>query len=273
MSYAGIIAGFLLLTLSVTSTSAQTAPESAAVVESGGYKLFIKVQHGTKPGLPTIVLESGGGFDSAQWSELQPALAAATGATVVSYDRPGFGKSTLPSKPYDIAEESRAFHSALENLGLAKSVLLIGHSYGGFLLQLYASAWPTTVQGLLFLDPNTPSFMLAAGAELAPKPMANPVNPRDRAFARIDSAGNMPFATVYQAQLPFDVPIIVVSAETPPFKTPRVIRAFQLSHELLAASVEDGKVIKADKSNHLIPRQRPDIVISSVQELLSKARK
>jgi hypothetical protein len=72
--------------------------------------------------------------------------------------------------------------------------------------------------------------------------------------------------------LPLDIPVVGVSAETPPVRDPRQIQVFALSHQLLAASVKDGKRIVAERSNHMIPVQRPDIVIEQVEALLAKAR-
>ncbi len=239
-------------------------------VEAQGYVLNIKIERGSKADLPVILLEAGGGWDSTQWTALQPRLAAETGATVVSYDRPGYGKSPLPTVPYDIVAETEAFHAALVQLGFAEKVLPVGHSYGGFLIQLYANRWPKSVKGLLFLDPNNPSAMLAMGDDANQKPVINPVTQRDRANARVDAAGRAPFAAVYAAPLPQKVPVIVVSAEKPPFPKPRQIEIFKLSHELLAASVEDGKRVVAEGSNHMVPAQRPDLVIAYVQELLAK---
>ena len=211
-------------------------------------------------------------MDSTQWSELQPRLAAETGATVVSYDRPGYGKSPLPAKVYDIVDEVEAFHDALLQLELAGNVLPVGHSYGGFLIQLYANLWPSTVHGLLFLDPNTPSVMLGLGFDTGQPPITNPVTALELANVRIDSSGNAPFAAVYNASLPSEIPLIVLSAEIPIFSQPRQIQVVRLSHELLAASVEDGKRVIAERSNHMIPAQRPDLVVDSVQELLAKVR-
>lgn len=72
------------------------------LVDVGGYRLNFRVIPGRAP---TIVLESGGGADSSQWSSLQPELARVTGLAVVSYDRAGFGDSDLPSRPYNGFEE------------------------------------------------------------------------------------------------------------------------------------------------------------------------
>jgi pimeloyl-ACP methyl ester carboxylesterase len=262
----------LAIVISSLSASAQTLePTEEKLIQVGYYAINMKIQRGTQDGLPTIVLESGGGISSNQWTELQPRLALETGATVVSYDRPGYGKSPLPEKPYDIVDEVNALHEVLEMLELDEKVLLVGHSYGGLLIQLFANRWPGTMQGLLFLDPNNPSAMLAMGSEALPERMSEPKTPRDLANDRIDAAGWAPFAAVYNAPLPLEVPIIVVSAETPPFSDHRQVEIFKLSHGLLAHSVYDGKHVIAEASNHMVPNQRPDLVIESVRELLNKA--
>lgn len=250
---------------------AQPGPIEERLLEAHGYVLNMKILRG-KPDAPTIVLESGGGLDSRQWTKLQPQLAAETGASVVAYDRPGYGKSPLPTKPYDIADESQAFHEALTQLKLADHVLLVGHSYGGLLIQLYASRWPDTVKGLLFLDPNNPTAMLAMGSDMDDHPLPKPTTPNQRANNRIDEAGRAKYAAVYAALLPLNLPVVVVSSETPPFHDPRQNAVFGLSHQLLAASVTDGKHLVAEHSNHMIPDQRPDIVIAQTKALLAKSR-
>jgi pimeloyl-ACP methyl ester carboxylesterase len=261
----------LAATAAPLAALAQPAPIEERLVEADGYLLNVKILRG-EPDAPTIVLESGGGFDSRQWAKLQPQLAAETGASVVAYDRPGYGKSPLPTKPYDIADESRAFHDALVQLKLADHVLLVGHSYGGLLIQLYAGRWPDTVKGMLFLDPVSPAAMLAMGSAVDDRPLPNPTTPNQRANNRLDEAGRAKFAPVYAAVLPLSIPVVVVSAETPPFRDPRQIAVFGLSHQLLAASVSDGKRVIAEHSNHMIPDQRPDIVIEQTKALLAKSR-
>ena len=64
--------------------------------------------------------------------------------------------------------------------------------------------------------------------------------------------------------------MIVVSAEQAPFPEERQNEAFRLTHELLAASVLDGRTVLAEDSNHLIPTQRPDIVVESVRDILAR---
>ena len=97
-----------------------------------------------------------------------------------------------------------------------------------------------------------------------------PRNARERAFARIDAAIWDTLTTVYRSPIPQDIPLIVVSAEQAPFPEERQNEAFRLTHELLAASVLDGRTVLAEDSNHLIPTQRPDIVVESVRDILAR---
>lgn len=68
------------------------------------------------------------------WRDFPKVLAAATGRTVIAYDRLGFGKSsirTAPATPEFIDDEARAYFPAIvKSLGLSQYVLF-GHSVGG----------------------------------------------------------------------------------------------------------------------------------------------
>jgi pimeloyl-ACP methyl ester carboxylesterase len=221
--------------------------------------------------VPTIVLESGGGFDAGQWEVLQPKLADELNAIVVAYDRPGFGSSDLPSTPYDIRKEVDNLHAALVELELARQVVIVAHSYGALLAQLYASSRPETVVGLVFLDPNSPATMIALhDIQTRPFKGGPPQTQRERAFARIDAAIWETLTTVYRSPLPQDVPLTVVSAEQGFFPEERQNEAFRLTHQLLAVSVSDGRRVVATGSNHMIPAQRPDIVIDSVRDIFDR---
>ena len=263
----GIVA---VLGLAADVTAADVR-EGAQLVHAGGYTFNIVVTKGD-PSLPTIIFESGGGADSRQWEQFQPRISAETHAPVISYDRPGFGNSPLPDRPYDIVAEADAFREVVTSLGLAEHVILVGSSYGGFLIQLWASRAPATVVGLLFLDPNSPAAVAAMGADLNPGVNPNPTTPQQIAHARIERAGSARFVASYANPLPLDVPVIVISAGRPLFQDSRLARVMTLSHELLAASSHNGKRIVADGAGHNIVADRPDIVAACVKELMTARR-
>ncbi|MEO8598298.1 MAG: alpha/beta hydrolase [bacterium] len=68
------------------------------------------------------------------WRDFPEALAAATGRSVIAYDRLGFGKSSIrtdPAVPEFVDDEARTYFPAIvKSLGLSQYVLF-GHSVGG----------------------------------------------------------------------------------------------------------------------------------------------
>ena len=122
------------------------------LVLTGQYHLNFKVIKGSDL---VILLESGGGMDSNEWTKLAPKLAEQTGATIVSYDRAGFGKSDLPDNKHDMKEETGWLWQGLQKLELNTNLILVGHSFGGWMIRLFASEHPEVVRGLVFVDPFT----------------------------------------------------------------------------------------------------------------------
>ena len=263
---------WVVAALLVTLTCSAQSPRDE-FIDIDGNRLHLVIQ---RPGSvdearPTILLESGGGFYAAQWQTLQPQLADEFNATVVAYDRPGFGDSDLPDTPYDIREEVNNLHTVLEELELARRIVIVAHSYGALLAQLYAFVHPEIVAGLVLLDPNSPATMVALhDVQTRPYSDAPPRTTRERAFARIDAAIWETLTTVYRSPIPQDIPVTVVSAEHAPFPEERQNEAFRLTHQLLAVAVRDGRTVIAEDSNHMIPAQRPDVVIDSVRDMLGR---
>ena len=157
---------FLVILVALTVILAMAADQPAQAIEKlvdvGGYNLFFRIIPGQGP---VLLLESGGGFDSNEWKAVAPRLAQETGATVIAYDRAGFGQSDLPLTKYDLREDTAATWRGLQTLGLDRNLILIGYSYGGFLIRYEAATPPEAVRGLVFVDPFTVEFVESLGVE------------------------------------------------------------------------------------------------------------
>lgn len=99
---------------------------------------------------PSVVLEAGGASWSMDWSLVQPELAKHT--TVVAYDRAGLGWSESGPLPRTAARMAVELASLLENARVPKPYLLVGASFGGHVVRLFARARPADVAGLVLLD-------------------------------------------------------------------------------------------------------------------------
>lgn len=238
-------------------------------LDPGHGRLRFCVSHGN---LPAIVLESGGGENATQWKRLQPEIARLTGLAVVSYDRPGFGDSKLPSSPYDATLEMQDLKVALKRLGLAREVILVGHSYGGLLNQLYASQNPKSVRGVVLIDPNSVEFMDSIGGVRAlekeiPKQLPEPVEANKRVLAGFERA----LETFRSTAFPSDVPMVVITAGKPWWPTEERNKLFRASHESIVRGNPNRLLVVAEGSGHNVPTDRPDIILSAISNVVARA--
>lgn len=122
-------------------------PPPGTLVDVGGYRLHL---HSMGTGGPTVILDAGLGCTGSDWALVQPEIAQF--AQVVSYDRAGNGwseKSLHPRTSQAIVEE---LHTLLQNAKIPGPYILVGHSFGGINVQLYAITYPNEVLGLVLVD-------------------------------------------------------------------------------------------------------------------------
>ena len=146
----------ILLAIAVAVTSQQIKAQSVdTLIDVGAYKLHFKVIKGSGT---AILFESGGGINASQWDKLTDSIYKATGATLITYDREGFGKSGIDTSNYTITNEVKGLETGLAKLGYANSsMILVSHSLGAFYSTVYASRHPMLVKALIMLDPRIPS--------------------------------------------------------------------------------------------------------------------
>jgi pimeloyl-ACP methyl ester carboxylesterase len=121
------------------------------LVDLGTHRLHLR---SAGEGLPPVVLEAALGASSLSWVRVQPAVARATRA--ISYDRAGFGSSDAGPLPRTVGQVATELRAMLQRAAVAPPYVLVGHSFGGFVVRLYASRHPAEVGGLVLVDPAYP---------------------------------------------------------------------------------------------------------------------
>ncbi len=102
-------------------------------------------------GSPVVVLEAGLGGSSVGWCRVQPEVAKFT--RVVSYDRAGMGWSEPASNGRSGAALVEELRMLLRKAGIPPPYVLVGHSFGAYVVELFAASSPNEVAGLVLVDP------------------------------------------------------------------------------------------------------------------------
>src|SRR5207249_611819 len=120
-------------------------PPPGRLIDVGGWRLHLNCTGEQRPARPTVILEAGMGDFSVEWSLVQPSVA--TFARVCSYDRAGDGWSDFGPHPRTMRQIAYELHTLLANAGEHAPLVLVGHSYGGWLVRLYQSMYPADIAG------------------------------------------------------------------------------------------------------------------------------
>jgi pimeloyl-ACP methyl ester carboxylesterase len=165
---AGVIYQFVATRLAYRE---HPAPGEMVAVSGHGMQLYCT---GKARGGPTVVMDSGVGGGLLDWQTVQPKVAKF--ARVCSYDRSGLGWSESGPKPRTSTQIVKELHALLKNAGGGGPYVLVGHSFGGANVQLYAAEYPKEVAGMVLVDSALDSRVLDkdlrdAAEEATPSPL------------------------------------------------------------------------------------------------------
>lgn len=104
---------------------------------------------------PSVVFESGIAASSLTWAHVQPRVAAF--ARAVSYDRAGLGWSDPDPRPRTLENIVGDLEAVVGRARMASPYVLVGHSFGCFVVCAFAARHPERAAGLVLLDPPAAS--------------------------------------------------------------------------------------------------------------------
>lgn len=158
MSLASAIASVVALALAAglayqrlgTARDTRHMPPPGRLVPVGRGRLHV---HCMGSGTPPVVFESGIAASSLNWTEVQREVAAVTAAC--AYDRSGLGWSEAGHEAPTAAHACTQLRALLNAAGIPPPYVLVGHSFGAYVLLLFAARHPEDVAGMVLLDPLT----------------------------------------------------------------------------------------------------------------------
>jgi pimeloyl-ACP methyl ester carboxylesterase len=302
---------FLLMVLisfinsfSVPNAYAMGNKDFGELVEiGGGRKMYLKC---SGRGSPTVVLAGGLRASADDWDisdKSKPTVFSEVKkfTRVCACDRPGTPVGEKPSRSDPVPQPTTAkdavadLHALLSAAYEKGPYVLVGHSYGGLIVKLYASAFPKEVSGLVLIDALSEGLQDAETPEqwaIQRKLIEGDVRESVAlypALERIDV--DRSFKQIRAAPPLRSIPLVVLSADHPwgP-QVPAMIAAGKLTPDTppdfgyvtdvaqkeaqkrLATLVPGAKHITKTNSGHEIHKEQPQLVIDAIREVVEAAR-
>jgi pimeloyl-ACP methyl ester carboxylesterase len=242
-----------------------------------------------------VIIEQGAGSPSQLWWPIQEKVAAF--ARICTYDRAGYGWSEPVRGPRSIGHRAEELHTLLMNAGVPAPYILVAHSYGGLIVRRFAHKYREQMAGLVLVDTadeivmSQPEVQLFySRMRLFPKTMGMAarlgvprllrripalrqglwfVEPKDYAataddlasLKHLDGSASNPGALQ-------DLPLVVIT-HAQPFPGPFAVleKGWRQAQQRLAALSTQGVLITAEKSNHMIHLDEPDLVIEAIRQM------
>jgi pimeloyl-ACP methyl ester carboxylesterase len=126
-------------------------PPPGRLVDVGTHRLHIYCA-GT--GEPAVIFDAALGASSLSWSLVQPEVARETRAC--TYDRAGFAWSDAGPLPRTAGRLAAELHELLVRAAVPPPYVLVGHSFGGLVMQGFAVRYRAETAGLVLVDPAHP---------------------------------------------------------------------------------------------------------------------
>jgi len=256
--------------LGQTKTSENKSPALDEMIDVGGYRLHINCAGVSAKGGPTVVMDAGGYDSSETWNKVSPEIAKFTRVCV--YDRAGLGKSERqPNPSYPSQKIVNDLHTLLVNAHIVPPLVLVGHSFGGMNVRLYASEFPQEVVGMVLVD-SVHEDEMDRWIAMMPPEIKQQLTEADKAqLARLAVSEGQ----VRAAHWHTDIPLVVLThgvVAPGDYGIPSMAakgEALRLEmQEALARLSSRSRQIMAEKSGHLIQRDQPQLVINSVRQVV-----
>jgi pimeloyl-ACP methyl ester carboxylesterase len=299
-----LLVAVVLLVDSLGMTAAAETGNFAGLIDiGGGRRMYLKCRG---RGAPTVVLVGGLRASADDWNisdKSKPTVFTGVGkfTRVCVCDRPGTPVGEKPSRSDAVPQPTTAkdavadLHALLSSAGETAPYVLVGHSYGGLVVRLYASSYPKEVSGLVLVDALSEGLQDAETHEqwaiqrkliegdvresVALYPALERIDV-DRSFKQIRAAPplrSIPLV-VLSADRPWGpqvAPMIAsgkLAADTPPDFGYVTDAAQKKAHEQLATLVPNAKHITKTNSGHEIHKEQPQLVIDAIREVVEAVR-
>jgi len=222
-------------------------------------------QRGT--GSPAIVLETFGRAPLEIWNGVVAELAA--DSRVFAYDHAGYWGSESGPKPRDGRRVATELRMALQRAKVPPPYLLVGYSFGGPYIRVFADLYPREVAGMVFIDPSQEAFLWWLREHF---PEINRVTGEDRSQEEEWGCQDESMQQAAAARLP-EVPVTLISATLQKDVIARnLLPPLWQSHTRWISAIPGARHVFAPEDDHGIVFTNPRLIADEVRRMLVRIR-
>jgi len=241
---------------------------TVGLVDVGGYRLRLDC---AGAGDVTVVMDSGLCQPMKSWGRVPSEVASF--ARVCTYDRAGVGESDPGPTPRTAERIVHDLEALLLKARVPAPYVLVGHSFGGLNVRLYASRHPQQVAGLVLVDASHEQQYGRLAALMSPADSADYLAHEGGKNCEHVNLPELGEQVRTGAPLP-SVPLVVLSArERWPTQGCAASQARAEMQAALAQLLPEARHVVATGSGHFIQLDRAQLVVDAIRDVVEAARR
>jgi pimeloyl-ACP methyl ester carboxylesterase len=217
---------------------------------------------------PAIVFDSGYGWGMDNWQPIKDEVIHL--GSGLFYDRAGVGKSEKSDEPKHSLQCVRNLRELIHKVDIKGPIILVGHSFGGVNVRLFASMYPEEISGVVLVDSvheDQNNRMVKLFTDEVRKQYLGQFTveatlcefEQSLEQVRGSSLGNLP--------------LIVLTGCNQPHHTDASMSAWIEFQKELASSSSRSKHYYIQEAGHAIHIDDPDAVIKAIEEMVNEVKK
>lgn len=226
-------------------------------------KLYAKLV-GESIGKPTVIMDAGYGDFSKAWNKIIGDISRLS--NVLIYDRAGLGKSETSSNPRTSREMVTELKELLIEAKINPPYILVGHSFGGVNMRMFATEYQNEVCGLVLVD-STPEDYSERFLPTMSQDFQQAYNKQFVYEGNYDEFMES-LKQLKETRLKLNIPLIVLSAGKKAHYSKESQELWnEMQREILEISSK-GELVIAENSAHYIQNDEPEVVVSAIKKLI-----
>lgn len=276
----------LILILTLSSSTLQEG-DNGFYVYLHGKKQYVLIEGA---GEPTIVFLTGKGRSQTDFKKVYTKLKKTN--QIFSYDRAGLGKSELIRNERRVDTMAYELHELLVKAKVKPPYVLVGHSLGGGIMRCFASMYPESVVGMVFVEPaheeeykygmeirndsDKVVFRDEFKSYLRTKSKVKGQKEESKESFDFDTLG---FSTnqkiVKNLKLPSTIPMTLLISMSPDVENAYIEKELKYKldfFEKWKSMNPNTKIVSTYKSGYFIQKDEPGLVVDEINEMVSKIK-